>query len=115
MPGRLPYCVRTCPFTDLTQLALTAEGRTTTLASASPRILAEAIYPLDRSLFDATGDGALATLLLQSIDRAPSGHRVCWRLRVGALDRLVCSVREVPGSIAYVVDTDAAGRTLRFR
>jgi hypothetical protein len=34
---------------------------------------------------------------------------------VGALDRLVCSVREVPGSIAYVVDTDAAGRTLRFR
>ena len=112
---RWTYCARTCPFTDLTQLVLTAEGRTTTLTSASSRILGEAIYPLDRSLFDATGDRALATLLLQSIDRAPSGHRVCWRLQAGDVDRLVCSVREIPGSTAYLVDTDAAGRTRRFR
>jgi hypothetical protein len=54
----------------------------------------------------ATADGALARLALQSIDGAPVGYRVCWQVRVGSIDRQLCSVHDVPGSTASMVDSD---------
>jgi hypothetical protein len=62
----------------------------------------------------ATADGALARLALQSIDGAPVGYRRCWQVRVGSIDRQPCSVHDVPGSVASMVDSDG-GRVTVFR
>jgi len=108
-----PVCPRFCTFADVSNLALTADGRTVPLPGTH-RLVTRAIHPLDRVLLEASGDGALARLVLQSIDGGPAGHRVCWLMRSGSIDRLACSVREVPGSTGHLVDDDA-GRVRTYR
>lgn len=61
--------------------------------------------PLDRTIATWTADGRTLRLVLQSIDGAPAGYRVCWQALAPGLDRLACTVHDTAGETARVVES----------
>jgi hypothetical protein len=77
-------------------------------------VLPSEIYPLDVTLLETTDGVASVRALLQSIDGARLGYRTCWEVRAPGVERLACSVHDVPGSVGLATDV-SAGVTRVYR
>jgi hypothetical protein len=66
------------------------------------------------TLLETTDGVASVRALLQSIDGARLGYRTCWEVRAPGVERLACSVHDVPGSVGLATDV-SAGVTRVYR